>query len=322
MATSLSISLQPGYPTYSSVKIYVSFTVTYAASYTTRFWLYDETGSLVDSATGATYTLAAGGSKSNLTKTFSGLSPNTGYTISAELCNASTGAGLGVTDSVSFTTPEKPVKQWYLKLVLHGNGGATASGLTTYTYSGSKKSDTDNAVPVAYDGTVFTRSGYTLAGFDASSAGVTVDTPPKGTFTMYSSSNDASNPTVVHLYAVWEEIIVRPSNWAWASSVSQGGTVTVSGTGKTRNAAYLTAAEWNRFLDRIVAFLRYRGYTVSSNPAYVTAGTEMLASQVNGAIQMIALMDPPTALPAEVSAGDLITAALINGLKNSLNSIP
>ena len=47
----------------------------------------------------------------------------------------------------------------------------------------------------------------------------------------------------------------------------------------------------------------------------------MLASQINAAIQMIDLMSPPTPTPAEVSSGDNITAALINGLKNSLNSI-
>ena len=37
--------------------------------------------------------------------------------------------------------------------------------------------------------------------------------------------------------------------------------------------------------------------------------------------QVIAGMNPPTAVPSAIVSGGKITAAFINGLKNSLNSI-
>ena len=104
---------------------------------------------------------------------------------------------------------------------------------------------------------------------------------------------------------------VRPSSWAWESTVSRG------------TAIRLTAAEWNRFIDRIFAFAAYVGISPAVSPSayYVEQGTEMLASQFNAARAMINAMSPPTAAPTPVLPGDTITAAVINGLKNSLNSI-
>lgn len=86
----------------------------------------------------------------------------------------------------------------------------------------------------------------------------------------------------------------------------------------------LTAREWNRFIDRIFAFMDYYEIPYSGGDAsnfYVTAGTEMLAEDVDYARQLIAVMNPPTALPSAIRSGGKITAAYINGLKNSLNSI-
>ena len=47
----------------------------------------------------------------------------------------------------------------------------------------------------------------------------------------------------------------------------------------------------------------------------------MEADTINSAIDLLASMSPPTSPPAKVAAGDVISAATINGLKNSLNSI-
>lgn len=104
---------------------------------------------------------------------------------------------------------------------------------------------------------------------------------------------------------------VRPSNWAWESTVSRGAAIN------------LTAAEWNRFIDRIFAFAAYVGISPAVSPSayYVEQGTEMLASQFNAARAMINAMSPPTAAPSPVSPGGTITAAAINGLRDSLNSI-
>lgn len=104
---------------------------------------------------------------------------------------------------------------------------------------------------------------------------------------------------------------VRPANWAWESTVSKG------------SAICMTAAEFNRFIDRIFAFAAYKGISPAVSPStyYVEQDTEMLASEVNAVRALINAMSPPTAPPSPVSSGGTITAAFFNGLKNSLNSI-
>lgn len=297
----------PGSWSLSAGETSVTASVTSAGEYSYFSW------SLRDSSNNV---LQSRGYSTSTSVTFSGLTPGTQYIVYLSWSHSTTGEGYYDYDSIT------TLKYWYLRLVLYGNGGKTPSGLTTYAYEGRKQSGTDNLVDVVYDGTVFSRSGYTLKGFNASETGTTIDAPPKGTFSLYSSSNDSSNPTKVNLYAVWEEDNVRPSDWSWSSTVRQRATVTTTKVADGEwEAAYLTASEWNGFLNRIVAFMEYKGFTVSTSPSYVTAGSAMLASQVNAAIQMIDLMSPPTPTPAEVSSGENITAALINGLKNSLNSI-
>lgn len=103
----------------------------------------------------------------------------------------------------------------------------------------------------------------------------------------------------------------RPSNWSWESTVSAG------------QAINMTAAEFNRFIDRVYEFLEYKEISDGSEPSYlyVTQGAQMRASDVNIVRSYIADMRPPTALPAEVLEGDTIRASFFNGLKNSLNSI-
>ena len=103
----------------------------------------------------------------------------------------------------------------------------------------------------------------------------------------------------------------RPSNWAWESNVASGA------------AFSMTAAEWNRFIDRIFAFAAYKSLSTAVSPStyYVEQGTEMLASEVNKVRALINAISPPTAPPSPVSSGDTITAAFFNDLKNSLNSI-
>lgn len=104
---------------------------------------------------------------------------------------------------------------------------------------------------------------------------------------------------------------VRPASWGWESTVSKG------------SAIRITAAEFNRFVDRVFAFAAYKGVSLTVSPSayYVTKGTGMLASEVNAVRTLIASMSPSTALPTAASTGSAITAAFFNGLKNSLNSI-
>ena len=106
----------------------------------------------------------------------------------------------------------------------------------------------------------------------------------------------------------------RPDSWSWTSTVSKGSKAS-NGT-----VAYLTAKEWNDFTARINEFRAYKGLSTYSFTT-VKQGGNMMASQVNQAVTAISAMSPPTATPATVSAGQQVTAAFINGLSASLNSI-
>lgn len=117
---------------------------------------------------------------------------------------------------------------------------------------------------------------------------------------------------------------VRPSDWSWSSTVRKGAAMSYTKISDTEYEVHpLTASEWNRFIDRIFEFMEYKGISWSGSTSgfYVTRGTEMEAETVDLARQLIATMNPPTALPSAVSSNKKITAAYINGLKNSLNSI-
>ena len=113
----------------------------------------------------------------------------------------------------------------------------------------------------------------------------------------------------------------RPSNWSWTSTVSKGSAMPYTKNGKTIYAKPLTASEWNNFIDRIFEFFSYKGMAVSGGGAsdfYVTKGNQMYGGELEYAQQLIDAMSPPTATPTRTTR---VTAAYVNGLKNSLNSI-
>ena len=261
--------------------------------------------------------LAVGDTSSSWT--FTGLEEDTSYNIRAVAYQYNPWQQL---DSGSTTARTKSsAVYYYLKLILNGNGGTLPSGSTTMTYTGSKKNDTWVSIP--YNGSGFTRSGYTLLGFSANASDTTADYDPEGTFGFYAESTSETNPTVCTLYAIWKEDVSRPADWAWTSTVRKGVAVpTVKKSDTLWHAKYLTATEWNNFQDRVAAFLKYKGISFSGSFTPVSTGAPMQRSTINGMIQTIALMNPPIAPPAEVAPDQPITAALFNGLKNSLNSIP
>ena len=312
MSTKISIRKVSGYPTQSVMQISVSFTVTYAGNYHTEFDLY-QGRTLVDTLYGNSYTMAAGGSKSGLHKTFENLEPGTDYQIKAYLCNSDTDTRLDVGPAtLTFTTEEiEPVAEvYYAELILHGNGGKIGSS-TTKTYSGWMSGwDGYAYVDIAFDGSGFTRSGYTLLGFSTSSSATDASYDISDEYRIKATSTDDTNPTTKHLYAVWSN--GRPDDWEWNPAIVQG------------NALSIKASHWNAFIDRIQEFADYLGVSLSSatiSAATATSGTRMMASQANAARTLISKLSPPTALPAAVSSGIIITAAFMNGLKNSLNSI-
>lgn len=117
------------------------------------------------------------------------------------------------------------------------------------------------------------------------------------------------------IYAKWSESEnSRPANWSWTSTVSKGSKAS-NGT-----VAYLTAKEWNNFTARINEFRTYIGLSTYSFTT-VVKGNPMTAAQVNQARTAINAMSPPTAVPSAAVSGQSVTAAFINGLSASLNSI-
>ena len=145
-----------------------------------------------------------------------------------------------------------------------------------------------------------------------------------GSGNTYSSSVTTSYN--ITLYAIW--VKARPSNWSWSTTgISKGSSMTYTQSGSTITPKPLTAKEWLSFMNRVKEFYTYKGKTVDSTywsraVNGVSSGSEMTATQANGARYLINQLSPPTSVPASVSSGTVITAAFINGLKNSLNSIP
>ena len=146
-----------------------------------------------------------------------------------------------------------------------------------------------------------------------------------GSGTEYSSGGTLTTNYNVVFYAIW--VIARPSNWAWTTTgISKGSDMNYSQSGTTITPKPLTAKEWLAFMNRVKEFYTYKGKTVDStywNRAVngVESGKPMTFTQANGARYLINQLNPPTSVPASVSSGTVITAAFINGLKNSLNSI-
>lgn len=145
-----------------------------------------------------------------------------------------------------------------------------------------------------------------------------------GSGNTYSSSVTTSYN--ITLYAIW--VKARPSNWSWSTTgISKGSSMAYTQSGSTITPKPLTAKEWLAFMNRVKEFYTYKGKTVDStnwsrSVNGVSSGSEMTATQANGARYLINQLSPPTSVPASVSSGTAITAAFINGLKNSLNSIP
>lgn len=159
---------------------------------------------------------------------------------------------------------------------------------------------------------------YTFSGLEPDTAYYIKISPRAAT-----TGQEAMESATTVLMYTEPEASARPRNWSWTSTVSKGATMPYTKSGNTVYAELLAASEWNNFINRIMDFLEYTGYTWSGDVSsfYVTAGTEMTAEQADYARQLIAVMNPPTPLPSAISKDGRITAAFINGLKNSLNSI-
>lgn len=129
---------------------------------------------------------------------------------------------------------------------------------------------------------------------------------------------------------IWTEAPARPPDWEWDSVVRKGVAVPtnkVSGTENDYAATFLTVDEWLAFIDRIEEFADYCNVVLQDTPLQnarfnVVVGYPMTAVQLNAARSLIRALDYTTAPPAAIVRGGVVTADFINGLKDSLNSIP
>ena len=119
-------------------------------------------------------------------------------------------------------------------------------------------------------------------------------------FVAYDSSGNRPDPAQTTAFATL---------WEWDSVVSSGAEFG------------MTAAEFNRFIDLIFDVVAAKGISLSGSASsyYVTAGTDMLASQVNAVRSLLSALG--ASVPGEAYAGGDITAAFFNGLVNSLYSV-
>lgn len=231
MATSLSISKASGYPTETSMRINISFSVTYEGSYKTYFELYDYySDDLIETAWGTTYSMSANSSKSDIYKTFSGLDSGTKYYIVASLWNATTNTRLSISEpTITFTTLSNE-KTYYAKVILNGNGGKYGS-YTTWTFTGSDTSENSYCnIWVPFSDPGFKRAGYVLDGWYDENVSSFYDVNDE--IRIKATSTSSSSPTTVNLYADWVAV-ASTVDAVNASSDDQDVTIAVNFTAGT-----------------------------------------------------------------------------------------
>lgn len=110
----------------------------------------------------------------------------------------------------------------------------------------------------------------------------------------------------------------RPSNFSWDITKARGRSYSL-GNGRFTNL--VSYDEFQSFRQRINDFRRYKGlssYTFTN----VGINTILSAALYNQLHYAINAMNPPTSTPGVKSSGASDVAGLLNGLRNSLNSIP
>ena len=303
------------------MRVTVSFTVTYAGSYYTYFELYDDYGDLVDTAYGSTFTLSAGGSKSGLNKTFYGLDPGTSYYIVASLWNASTDTRLSISEPTVYFTTESAFEP---PTIYISSASVTSSSVTIDCQIDIPSGGTYYVIfKASYLGMSQSHTSYRFS----TSRGLTwdfSDIPSRTSVSVRVEVRDYSTDELFDYDTtnVTTDAPPRPNNWYWDSTVSKGSEMPYTRSGKIVTCKPLTAAEWNGFVDRVIEFRDYLGLNSGNlEVLYVSSGSSFNVDVLEAMRQVIQSMSPQTSVPSAISSGSRITAAFINGLKNSLNSI-
>lgn len=142
-----------------------------------------------------------------------------------------------------------------------------------------------------------------------------------GSGTAYASGSVITTSYDSVMYAIWSA--AKPAKWAWTSTIGGELTIKTDSSG-AKYVTPLTATEWNNFLARVCEWIDYQNaayYPTYYNDALATAGTTMTATQASACVKLMTPLNPPVSIPSAPSTNNPITAAFINGLASSLNSL-
>lgn len=234
------------------------------------------------------------GSSTTVYGTYSGLTPNTTYSIDVYATYLGTSYYQG---TITQTTDSPPLPT-----------------LPTPTLNTALTEKTATTIQVTLNAV----SGATGYGFDLSNGaygsgpsltalftGLTPSTQYTVYFYAYGTGYNNS-PTGSAIATTLAN--VRPSNWAWSTTVATDAEVNMS------------ANDWNNFCIRINAFRTYKNLSYFVFQTAIS-GWDIPSSHVREALSAINQMSPPTSIPGYVYTDDYIQAYTYNRLKDSLNSI-
>lgn len=261
--------------------------------------------SYTSSTTGVSITISGNGVPSVTSNNFPGgsatfgnLEPGGSYTVFA------TASPSGNTRSASFSTPSPiavpptvtgfSATPSYPPPSVHLNWSA-ASGATSYEVHYGKSDGTFDAV-ISVGGT---------------STNISVEKSKTYYFYVYgvNSSGRSSQPSTI-LNAMAGP--PRPSNFAWAFTTVSAG-----------QPCGMDHRDWNALAAKVNSFREYYpGATLSAYGFTTAVAGTFPAFMYRQAVTAISDMSPPTSVPPLHFTGDVVTAANIDRLRLSLNSIP
>lgn len=188
-----------------------------------------------------------------------------------------------------------------------GNGRANASWSAYDSGSGLRPTSTYYCEITNANGTTYGNGIYTTNSF------VTFTTDGNGLalengayYYIRVTAVDNVGNTRVRVSDRFQYTATRPTNWEWYSPKTQGGTFN------------LTVAEWNAFCRKINEFRLYKGFKDPYPFTVVYAGNNILASQINEAIDA---MDNFATVPSMRYSGQNATALVLNNLRDYLNAV-
>ena len=207
--------------------------------------------------------------------------------------------------SVSFSLSTKQIKRYSVSFENSGEATFyTSSSEDTYGYLSTLSSlDSANGEPSSY-----------IASDDDSSSGnnfaISYNVTAGTIYYIWVRQYSGNSTGAIDLYIEPPEAAaVRPSNFSWTYTKTQGGSFN------------LTAAEWNSLTARINAFREYKGLS-SYSFTYAYKGNDFTAAMYNQAVNAIKGISGYGSYLSTVSKGDTVTAAGLNLLRDELNAIP